>query len=79
MVRNLDLDEILPSDTDDTALLDDHSDRDNKEEMPKVLKNLSQILTSMSASMLSMEKSFKRIRRDDPSEAEEPVKKRRKS
>ena len=79
MVRNLDLDEILPSDADETALLDDHGDRDNEEEMLKVLKNLSQILTSMSASMLSMEKSFKRIRRDDPSEAEEPVKKRRKS
>ena len=79
MVRNLDLDEILPSDANEMALLDDHGDRDNEEEMPKVLKNLSQILTSMFASMLSMEKSFKRIRRDDPSEAEEPVKKRRKS
>ena len=75
----MDLDEILPSDADETALLDDHGDRDNEEETPKVLKNLSQILTSMSACMLSMEKSFKRIRRDDPSEAEEPIKKRRKS
>ena len=78
MVRKLDLDEIPPSDANETALLDDHGDRDNEEEMPKVLKNLSQILTNMSASM-SMEKPFKRIRRDGPSEAEEPVNKRRKS
>ena len=70
MARNFDLDEILPSDADETALLDDHpGDRDNEEEMPKVSKNLSQVLTNMSASMLSMEKSFKRIRRDDLSEA----------
>lgn len=47
--------------------------------MPKKLKNLSQVLTNMSASMLSMEKSFKRIRRGDPSEAEEPVRKPHKS
>ena len=45
--------------------------------MPKVFKNLSQDLTNMSASMLSIKKSFERIKRDDPSEAEEPVKKRR--
>ena len=79
MARNFDLDEILPSDADETALLDDHGDRGNEEEMPKMLKNLSQVLTNMPASMLSMEKSFKRIRRDDPSEAKEPVRKRRKS
>ena len=35
MVRNLDLDEILSSDANETALLDDHGDRDNEDEMQK--------------------------------------------
>ena len=44
-----------------------------------MLKNFSQVLTNMSASMLSMEKSFKWMRQDNPSETEEPVKKQCKS
>ena len=57
MERNFDLDEILQSDTDETALVDDHGDRNKEEELPKVLKNLSELVTNMSA-LLSMEKSF---------------------
>ena len=60
MVRNFEMDEILPSDADEKALLDDHEeDQDNDEEMPKVSKNFSQVLTNMSASMFSIEKLFK--------------------
>ncbi len=76
------IEEILPSEIEERDLLDENEEDDESkhgEAMPKVLRDLSKVLTNMSSSMLSiMEQSIKRMNCGEMSDSEEPAVKKRK-
>ena len=81
--KHSEMDEDLPSEAEEQHLLGENDDEDespleDREKEPKYLKNLTEVLTNMSTSMLEMTQSLNRTNRGKTSDlGERPAKKQK--